>query len=474
MEANQPGRHPLRHTWGIFTAIALLVVLLFDVKASAAAPERQPPIRPAAAPWQRIPLPATDGRAFHTIAVSPSDPDTVYACAGPWLGSADPPPIGPIWLFRTRDAGAHWELLSAPPLAGSRCSVYVSAAEPEQIALDVVTGSHYYAGQGLCAETTSYQSGDGVQTWRTLPGVALASAEAANAYCGFWMAGHTRFVEIIFGPHGPPTPTTVRTAIERSDDGDTNWQRADRGLPADGAIWEFTQGGPYASVRSGDETMVATVVSYMRTLTGLADTLQLWGTSDGRTWRLLNDLHPFPANQPASLGKTQPHYVAVRDQLPAFDFYTTAQELNANNQTMGILPPLPVPNAASDRTGILQVLGALPDGRLLVLGVSPDRGLWPVPSPAASRMNSDDYLRTSWLWLWDPAAARWAVVLAPLAAEPGRIPYGCGNCWEVQLTRRQGLGAVNGHDRSPVGTHVWLRDSFGGESAAYRLFVPDP
>src|SRR5262249_26303661 len=91
------------------------------------------------------------------------------------------------------------------------------------------------------------------------------------------------------------------------------------------------------------------------------------------------------------------------------------------------LPPLPVGGTNGARRGILQALAALPDGRLAVWGVDPRAGV-----PAEGHVAEP--VRGFWLWLWDPAQARWQMVATPLAVAARE---GCGLCWQGQVASTQ-------------------------------------
>lgn len=461
-----------KHVGAIAAVVALLLALLLGVRASSATPEDRPPIPLAAGSWLRIPLPAKDGRAVYAVMASPSDPNTLYACVGPLTGSADPPPIGPIWVFRTRDRGADWVALALPALTGTSCSVSVAAGANgtlERVALMVETWTPQSNQIRACADTTLYLSDDEGDTWGQVPHTSIGPAPNQFGYCSFWPTAHHLFFEYSAGVT-PPNPSSPyrwiqRTILERSDDDGRTWQRADNGLPPEALISQQLF-DPAASSR--EDTMTAAIYPTYPGAAGMG----IWRTDDaGRIWHQLSTVRFPGVNHGTARGdESDPAYLVFGDQVPAAAFLILVLQLGPTYQPAGTLPPLPVPNAAPGRAGLLQVLGALPDGRLVALGVSPDRGLWPLPPPDIPRLNENDYLSTTWLWLWDPGAARWMVVLAPLAAEPGPFQYGCGHCWESQITR--GLG-TDAQGRQVRGTYVWLHGWETHESAAYVLFVPD-
>jgi hypothetical protein len=289
----------------------------------------------------------------------------------------------------------------------------------------------------------------------------------------FWPTAHHLYITMIFtrqdvvtrvpAPGGGTMeiPSTVNT-LERSDDEGRTWVRADGGLVGESSTFSVTQG-------ENEDTLMAT-----------ADSPQFpdapyWQSHDaGRSWRHLDlplrqgdlDLDLLSLDR----GLRPPVYGYNPGPYSNWhDFDLRLAQLGADGHSWTLLPSLPVPGATPDRTGLLQVLGTLPDGRVFALGVSPDRGVPPTPPSAGLAPNPSDDLASSWVWVWDPVAVRWAVVMSPLEVAPHR-GYGCGGCWEASLTRASGRDA---HGRAVFGTYVWLRDWFGAESAAYRLFVPD-
>jgi hypothetical protein len=461
-----------RRLWrfpAIPVALVIILALLFSVKGSAVVAESLPPIAVAAGPWQRIPLPAQNGKAVHTIAASRSDPNTLYACVGPILGSSYPAAIGPTWVFRTRDAGAHWQQLPLPLLKANWCSVTAEGGAPERLIVEL---SDYtvLATEPACAGTATYISDDGGDSWQTLPRAPIGPTNSIFVYCSFWQTAHSSFALIAYG-HKLENGARQYMMLERSDDGGRTWQRIDAALPSDIFAIRFLLGGP----EQPDDTMVVAALRFSGTAAGQSqDGYEIWRTDDaGDTWRRLSAI-PYPVSAGAVNGpERQPQYMVLGDQPPAELFPIEILQLSPDDRRWSFVPPLPVPSSAPDRSGLLQVIGTTPDGRVFALGVDPRHGVPAQPSPFSSTNPSyqafAQALSVQWVWIWDPRILRWEVAPAPLHVAP-IYGYGCGNCWEAQAIRGSGFDT---RGRQAGGTYVWVRDPRSTESLMYRLFVPD-
>jgi len=411
----------------------------------------------------------------HSFAPSPADPNTLFVCVGPLIGSAYPAAIGPIWLFRSRDLGAHWEQLALPPLTGASCAVGVAGDAPARVTLSVETWSPQSKQMPACADTTLYLSDDGGDTWRQVPHTSIGPAPNEFAYCSFRATMHHLFFSYTVGVPSTTRQTpggwVERSLLERSDDDGQTWQRADIDLP-DGSLMTSEVRDPLAS---SDENIIVTGLYRAYPPAAPSDGLELWHTHDaGRSWHELTTLHGLPVQGPTLVRQSQaePIYLVFGGGPPDQLFYTHVWQLNAEGRDIQAVPPLPVPGAKVDLAGILQVLGPIADGRLFVLGVDPGRGVPPQPDPNGPILSYQALgkaLTVQWVWIWNPRTVHWEVVMSPLnVAEHAH--YGCGGCWQWYLTHDRGLDA---RGRLATGTYVWLRDWEGTESAAYRLFVPD-
>ncbi|HEX8032521.1 MAG TPA: hypothetical protein VF510_01675, partial [Ktedonobacterales bacterium] len=106
-----------------------------------------PAVPLAASPWEQIALPSSQN-AFWSFALVPSDPSTVFACAttnGTQTNGAVQE--GPVELWRSRDAGAHWQRV-AVSLTGSTCSLQTVSETGGQVAVLATAYSRTSAAQG--------------------------------------------------------------------------------------------------------------------------------------------------------------------------------------------------------------------------------------------------------------------------------------------------------------------------------------
>jgi hypothetical protein len=411
--------------WAIPAAAVIIVTLLLVITGSAVANTQ--PVQINAGPWLRVPLQAHDGRAVHSFAPSPADPNTVVVCVGPLIGSTYPAAIGPIWLFRSRDLGAHWQQLALPPLAGASCSISVAGDAPVRVTLSVEAWTPQSKQMPACADTTLFLSDDGGDTWRHVPHTSIGPAPNEFALCSFWATAHHLFFSYNVGVPATTRQTpggwVERSLLERSDDGQT-WQRADNGLPS-GSLMTSQVRDPNAS---SDENASLTGLYRAYPPDAPPVGLELWKTQDaGRSWHNMSTVQ-LPLNSgTVKEPEQQPRYIVLRDQLPSFLFRTSMLQLSPDLQHWAFVPPLPVRGTAPDRAGIAQVLGVLADGRLFVLGVNPHQGLSPTSDPngaGSSYQAPGRALDIQWVWIWNPRTVHWEVVMSPLnVAEHAH--YGC-------------------------------------------------
>ena len=172
----------------------------------------------AAVPWtqigpERIPISLTSSGRLSTIAVHPSDPNTLY------IGAAQ----GGVW--KTVNGGASWT-----PLTDRECSLAMGS-----IAIDPVDPNIVYAGTGeQHFSGDSYygcgvlRSADGGTTWTTL-GISVFQTAAEGA----------RISKIVIDPAtaGSTTGTTVLVASDfglfRSTNSGTDWTTVLTGTTTD-------------------------------------------------------------------------------------------------------------------------------------------------------------------------------------------------------------------------------------------------
>ena len=351
----------------------------------------QPPQPLPASAWEQLALPTSVSNILG-VAVAPTDPNIILAC------SALP---HPLTLWRTTDAGRHWTSYRPALEAGRSCDFSFAPDDPQRISLQVaLSGSD---GQP-CAGDAFYLSGDGGASWKRLPAHTSVAPTSVNGWCDLHVTRRHLFVAYGF-VLSPQEPQISR--LERSDDDGVTWTRADRGL-GERSDFHMPQVGPA-------DTLAMNVIhmpAQMNINAPLPPT-ELWMSSDaGNTWRKVSALPEgvgtfLWATQPAAgtpwPGANHPFYALEHEQIPS-NLYRERALMSADGRGWTLLPPLPVAGATTDRPGVLQALGVLPDGRLAVWGPNP-QGTVPLPEVIP------ETLPAFWLWLWDPTTQRWQVIL---------------------------------------------------------------
>ncbi len=232
------------------------------------------------------------------IAVSPADPQTVYA-VGPqssgWYANQ---------VFRSRDGGAHW---TASPMTGlpdmnvARCgSVAADPRDPQTVYLGV-------SGDPGGGKGGPYRSRDGGQTWTWIgQGLPLSGGFFREDIFG----GVGR--EIAAGADGSLVAVSHDTRqVWRRGAGDAPWTRcrvpsdaAPSAVMADGAgrafyvclpagLFRSADGGQtWASVFGGRAAYVAVDAATPERLAVSTDTEIFWSTDSGAHWTRLDDRLP--------------------------------------------------------------------------------------------------------------------------------------------------------------------------------------
>ena len=117
------------------------------VTASTAAPmvtlAGQPPSQVGTSDWRQMTLPNAPGTTVRSMAPSPTDPSTIFACTGTAITSPGDATPGPIQAWRTRDSGQHWSSLPLPPIQSAWCDVRLAA--DGSLRMTLVTGNSQYA-----------------------------------------------------------------------------------------------------------------------------------------------------------------------------------------------------------------------------------------------------------------------------------------------------------------------------------------
>lgn len=385
-----------------------------------------PPAAIGSGPWERValPVPVADVSA---VAVAPDDAATMYACSAHLVRdrTLDPTGPAPVMLWRTTDAGAHWTRYGPALASGTSCAIAIAPDDPARIGVQVL-GVAARAVQGQpCSDTALYLSQDRGTTWRALPPhIPAAPAGARNIWCALQVTARHLF---ILTSVDVSSPTIQTTTLERSDDDGAHWVRSDTGLAS---------GSLFSQVIVGRDDQLALLVYRWHTETKTEERDLLVSTDGGQTWHL--ESHPpegigtfLLRTEPGATQQwptaSQPFYALAGEQVPS-DLFREEIFSSADGQGWDQVPALPVSGASDERRGVLQVLAALPDGRLAAWGVDPQAG---VPAEGAFHEPATAF----WLWTWDPAAQQWQVVPTPLAATQEE---GCGLCWGSQVASGQG------------------------------------
>jgi hypothetical protein len=226
-----------------------------------------------------------------------------------------------------------------------------------------------------CANDALYLSRDGGDTWQRLPPITLSiPASAPYDSCALEISRDHLFLS--YNSSDPRSPGSL---LARSDDEGRTWARID-GTIGDDSLFFQPQIGP-------GERLAMTVVQF-HPQPG-QETTSLWTSADaGTTWSKTSEppgstgsflLSSLPASGVRWPEASHPFYALETEQIPS-DLYRESALASADGIHWSQLPNLPVPGVSDERHGILQVLAALPDGRLAVWGVDPRVGL---PSESA-------------------------------------------------------------------------------------------
>lgn len=401
----------------------------------------QAPHSLAGSAWEEmaLPVPATDVQG---IGVSPTDPATIFACTAHLLPTNEAGGVAaqPMTLWRTTDTGVHWTWYDPVLGTGIACQFAFAPDDPQRVGL--LVEQTVQDGQP-CAHDGFYLTADGGATWQRLPPRASSVHASASVWCDLRVTRRHLYLTYSFTLAPQAAQVSV---LERSDDNGGSWTRADRGL-GDDALFSPPQIGPGG-------TLAVTVTRAPAFTPGPVVTpgpgqapyklvpTMLWMSSDGgNTWRQVSALPDGagtfllsllpPTGSSGSMWPTPDHpfYALEHEQIPS-NLYRERVLMSGDGHSWTVLPPLPVPGVSAERPGILQALGVLPDGRLVVWGSDPQRGM-------AMR---EQFFPAFWLWVWKPVDQRWQVVASPLETDASE---GCGLCWQAQtVVGRDGAATV--------------------------------
>jgi hypothetical protein len=341
--------------------------------------------------------------AVNGLALDPDDPATLYVCTTN---------VSAI-VWRTTDAGAHWTRYDLPRVTGNACDISVAPDNPARVSLQVVSTNQQ---PQSCATTFLYLSDDRGASWRAVTAPASpVPAAATDGWCSLQVTA--RQLLLLYSFYGSAS-ATQQMLLERSDDG-AHWTLVGGALTSE-SLYNFPLVGP--------GNTLALLAMHPQSDQRPYGTDLIVSTDGGQTWRTWSQppdlVGTFLLSAPPTEGgpwptASRPFYALSQEQIPS-DLYREGVFASADGKQWDELPALPVPGLSADQRGILQVLAALPDGRLAAWGADPRTGV-----PA--RVTVPEVATSFWLWLWDPGTHQWRIVPTPLSVTADE---GCGRCWQ--------------------------------------------
>jgi hypothetical protein len=406
--------------------------------------------------WQRLSLPLTAGKRLADYQPSRGGPQTIFACTAP----ADLDEVGfirgPVTLWRTRDAGARWTTLALPPLIGSDCAVVTASDSPARLALLVMDPRQ----PDPSAQCMLYLSGDAGQTWTHAPHNFPDAAEVTVNSCAIWLSARSLFLLSTYrAPGRDSAMRATRAMLERTDDNGRMWTRADADLGADIA---------FASLTVSGDTLIAGV-----NRTGARNGVgEVWISHDaGRHWGHTSNLGGVAtiqrsASSPYLLGDgAGPPLYAVYQQRITATVVDWQIARSVDGQSWETLPPQPITRASEPSPFRAGVVGATRDGALLVLSADPGESVGEFTPPA------------SWLWIWQPASARWEGAPTPVRCDTPAAGPLCNGRWSLPR-----IGASTSSPQASSWLYlqrqsVWIFDGSSWEQresapSLYRIALP--
>jgi hypothetical protein len=420
--------------------------------------------------WEQVALPPRSGDTLVSLVNSlvnvPDDPQTLYACTRGPDAPDGLPDEGVLTLWRTRDGGAHWTSLPLPRLVALGCNLTIARDTAARIGLQVSRSSHPYDAPG-CSDEGYYLSDDGGDSWMRLTHTTLAPIHTSCSST-FWPAAHhlyttTPYTRLDVVTRGPGSGVGIvesrpcARTLERSDDEGRTWVRADGDIAGDDTTFIVTQG-------QQEDTLMAQV--YSRQYPGAP----LWQSHDaGRSWRHLDlslvrdDVYFIPTWFNLEGDLRSPSYGYNTDpNWRTFDLRFA--QLDADGRSLTLLPSLPVPGVDAKHTGLYHPLGPLPDGRLLAIGATLEKGI-----PPSEIMNTiPQAIPPEWfaVWSWDPQAAHWQRISSPAAdLIAGNCSAGCG------LFTTSGR-AQTGKSVPATRTYLWMEFSRAPSAPLEKIPLP--
>lgn len=404
--------------------LSLLCIFLVGCNPVNSQPQQKADLIPMEASWETIPLPMAQTE-LSAYAVSPADPQTIYACLVSRRITVD--------LWRTHDAGQQWSQVPLKDTRGDGCSISIAQDQPQRIAVYV---THIRDNQYPRAQDVLYLSTNSGDSWQHLTHSSIAPKQERNGLCTVTATSQHLYLWYSYGG-GQNSPQ--RSLLERSDDAGQTWSRADNTFKA-GSLFFQPQIGPDGSL--------ATLVR-----NNPNSTSALWTShNDGRSWQSIHSM-PQPVGivlqqSHAGLTSQTPFYALAHEQIPS-QLYRIQLFQSTNGQQWSTLPALPIPETNKEHTGILQSLAVTTSGQLLAFGANPTTGM-PQQNGTSKPIN------TFWLWSWNPHTAHWQAFSSSLSHSANED---CGLCWNSQLAESQ--------HNSYLYTYHW-----GDKDKLFRLRLP--
>jgi hypothetical protein len=397
--------------------------------------------------WEQVHGPPVPPGDPFTLAPAPADPLMAYTCTFPAPTDATGAVVSrAITVWQTHDAGQTWRQVALPVILGTTCAVTTARDGSPRVTLNV---DNYALDQNAqaCAHSQHFLSDDDGATWRRIEHASIAPPVSDGGDCRMWATARRLFMETSVSNNGRQGPST----LERSDDSELTWVRADHGLAEVQANW-------YAQPLDGSGNTLGALVG---------DAPDLWITHDaGASWRRMGSI---PRDRlgtgavsdlitEARLGGGPKAcqcvfalaYSSYAANLPWQHIYTSHDYVHWTT-----LPPIPVTGTSATRSGVYDILGTTADGKLLALGAEPSVGVVATPDKRGHVASPPPRL-----WAWDTHVGRWEVAETP-------VP-----CQDLQtcFLYTNGVSVVTGPDGAARGTTLWV--TAPTTETFYRLFIP--
>jgi hypothetical protein len=405
--------------------------------------EGKAPLRLSPASWQQIDLPAPRV-AIESSAVDPYNPGFIVFCA---IG-ASPGKYGNVavvWI--TTNSGRSWASSSVPYREATFCAVTILTGTRSTVLVQADSGVDNLS---ACSSARFFVSGDLGMSWFRIPHKSIAPLDSQGD-CSAWGSAEHLFIETDY--EAATGSQEFQTLLERSDDSGRTWRRI--ALP-------FQSSLSVDILHSSDDNVL--VADALLRFPGLS---QLWiSRNGGSSWSLIGEIPDSAAPDMIaplpSVGSNQsmPPILYAEDgaQAPASLYSLSLWMVQSGHWSL--IPPLPVAGAQASRTGLTNILGELPDGRLLALGADPAGSLSISANPDIAGLRQ-------WLWIWNPSKMGWRSLPTPTSLT---WPGACDAlCWQAQISLSSPSNAGSGS--SDYYVYLISYDGDGQQHMLYRVLI---